>query len=535
MSREAEERLLRRFLESSTGFEIPDDRWRFLAPRFLDRLEGRGFADAEAYVDYLRGDPRGRAEVEELFTLLTVRKTSFFRNQASFDALAQEVIPRLAKGRSSLSVWSAGCSTGEEPYSIAIVLESLLAATDTRYFVLATDIVKEALERARRGTYPQEALVGIPPEYRAFVEQGGGQLRMNPTLRTRIDFEEHNLVHDAIPRPAEGSWDIIFCRNVFIYFSQDQISAVLRRFHRALSPGGALFLGHAEVFPGLESHFEVVFWGDSYYYRKREDPRVAPLRAARPPISSSASEVTRALPRPAPKPVPPLPDPATRSLRRPMTTTRRRRRLSESGRWGRLSASSSGDTPTRAFRREETASRPFDLVVQAESQTKSGDLEGAARTLRAAIHRAPRWARARVALAQLHRRRGRLDEAIAELERATEVEPLRTEAHVVLGEVRASRGNLADAETSLRRALYLDPRRLDARYLLAGVLRDRGAPERACRELRNVLRSLRSDEVERCTLPEGYDVSTLERRCEADVGDMGGSLADSGIWQAPPD
>ncbi|MGE0707981.1 MAG: CheR family methyltransferase [Planctomycetota bacterium] len=520
---------LRRFLEASTGFQIPEDRWGFLEGRFLARLEGRGFSGVAGYVDYLRHDPVGRNELEELFSLLTVRKTSFFRNPSSFDALAQEVLPKLAaRGAGTLSVWSAGCSTGEEPYSIAMVAETVLGGLGRGFYVLASDIVKEALERARRGVYPTAAVSGIPAEYRHHLRGGGGHVEVAAELRTRVDFVEHNLVHDAAPRAGAGGWDVIFCRNVFIYFGEEQARSVLRRFHAALSPGGVLFLGHAEVFPGLEQAFDVVFWGDTYYYRRREDPRVAPVRAPVAPV-------TKPLPRLAPPPEPPgsgagLQE-VTRSYRRPSpnTTTQRRRRLSDSSASWRA-----GDTPTRAYRREEGGPRPYDLLAQAESLRVADDLEGSARALRAAISRAPRWARPRVELARLLRQRGELDQAAREADSACDAEPLHTEAHVLLGELRAALGDHARAEVCLRRALYLDPQRLDARWVLASSFRARRQPDRACRELRAVIRALRDPGEGKLTLPEGFTEGALTRACQAEIDDMGGSLADSGVWPVPP-
>ena len=175
-----DEQLLRSFLERSTGFSIPADRWTFLATTFLERISQRGFRDVEAYLDYLRHDPLGRNELEELFGLLTVRTTSFFRNPSSYDAFAQEVLPSLVREGhpgQPLSIWSAGCSTGEEPYSIAMVADAALTPAGRDYYVLATDIVKEALERARLGVYRDSVASGIPPEYRHCVELVGGKAR----------------------------------------------------------------------------------------------------------------------------------------------------------------------------------------------------------------------------------------------------------------------------------------------------------------------------------------------------------------------
>jgi len=510
-------------LERSTGFAIPSDRWAFLAKGFLERIASRGFKNVGAYLDYLRRDPMGRNELEELFGLLTVRTTSFFRNPASYDALAQEVLPTLARGSNHshpISIWSAGCSTGEEPYSIAMVAEATLGNLGRDYYVLATDIVKEALDRARRGIYRDSVAGGIPPDYRHFVDLVGGRAKIADAVRKRVEFVEHNLVHDRPPRSALGTWDVIFCRNVFIYFSQEQSLEIVRLFHQALTPGGVLFLGHAEVFPSLDRHFDVVFWGDTYYYRKRPDPRVAPVRAPIAPVS-------RPIPRPVRRPLPEDEATVTRTFRRPAPRSKPQSSI-ETRSWR-----SGSETPTRAFRREAEPKRPYTLVARAEAELGAGDEEAAARSLRAAISSAPRWAIPRIALAKIHERRDQLSQAAAELQTAVEVEPLSTDAHVALGRIRRAQGEFARAEVSLRRALYLDPDRVEARYDLAQVFLDLKRKDRACRELRNVIRSLRGLDGKTPRLSKGQSSRELLKTCRLQILDLGGSLEDSSVWQIP--
>ncbi|MBL4849454.1 MAG: tetratricopeptide repeat protein [Planctomycetes bacterium] len=525
-----QEQQLRAFLERSTGFSIPKDRWAFLAEGFLVRIRERGFGEVGAYLDYLRRDPMGRNELEELFSLLTVRTTSFFRNPASYDALAQEVLPILARETipgQPISIWSAGCSTGEEPYSIAMVAEATLGHLGRGYYVLASDIVKEALDRAKRGVYRDSVASGIPPDYRHFVDLVGGKAQISSKLQKRVEFIDHNLVHDRLPRSALGSWDVIFCRNVFIYFSQEQSLEIVARFHRALTPGGVLFLGHAEVFPSLEKQFDVVFFGDTYYYRKRPDPRVAPVQSPIAPVSST-------LPRKPLLPVTPVQDAdsanVTRTFRRPSTRRALPPSSGDTRSWG-----TGGETPTRAFRREAEPSRPYTLVARAAAELANGDLDAAGRSLRAAISRSPRWAQPRVALARLHEGRDQLAQAAAEVQIAVEVEPLSAEAHVYLGQIRWRQGELARAEVSLRRALYLDPDRVNARYDLAQVFLALGRKERACRELRNVIRNLRGLDGRPPDLSKGEDPRELLKKCRVQILDLGGSLADSSIWQVPPE
>lgn len=568
MSGALDEQAFRAFLQRRTGFEIPDDRWRFLAPRFLSRLAERGFDDVAAYLRYLDEHHRGRTELEEIFNILTVRKTSFFRNPASYAALEQHVLPRLLEGRPAglpLSVWSAGCASGEEPYSIAMVCEGVLGPLQRSHYVLGTDIVREALNTAEQASYPEVDLAPIPPEYRRFVRLQGGRGSIDPELRQRVDFAIHNLVHDPAPRSATGQWDIVYCRNVLIYFGAEQCRELLRRFTALLAPGGILFLGHAEVFMDLEQDYEVVFWGDTFYYRKRVDPRLEPLRAARPatPIDrthAAPSSHWRAVPGPdlatrvvrRPSAPPPPPDLAATTTRlglpaspepdvaRDGPPTRAMLRPTDEGAWERRRQDAPTETlrlrresPTELRRRVDLDTRsrarllgeggtllPTDQVLQAEHHLQQGDLEAAARTLRAAISRAPRWARPRVVLALVYDRQGQVEDAVRQLETATEVEPLEVRAYFLLGDIHLRKGDLDRAEAALRRALYIEPDHALARHALARVYRQTGRNDRAQRELRNALRSLEQLDPIRVRTLLDRPAAEIAQRCRAELAEL---------------
>ncbi len=538
----SEQRTFREFLQRRTGFVIPEGRWEYLGPKFFNRLEGRGFRSIERYIHYLETSVLGRTELEEIFFVLTVRKTSFFRNPASYMALTQEVLPAMLRERRStlpLTLWSAGCSTGEEPYSLAVAAQSCLENSEISPYVLATDIVKEALQTARRGSYPEGSLGSVPPEYRGYFKVEGGRVWVKPSIRSLVEFAEHNLVHQALPRSAVGQWDIIFCRNVFIYFDVKQATEILRRFTRSLAPGGVLFLGHAEVFTEIEDDFEVVFWGNTFYYRKR---------TPRSPVISVRSDMGN---RPANAPTQTPDDETRKHVNTPYTAPTARSTETTSLRLSR----SAEDTPTRALRRPrsrtalepETDTRswprplpsnlPRDLLLQAERAQRAGDFDGAARALRMACSRAPRWAKPRLLLADIYSELGQTDHARTELEAAVDADPLEFRTHHRLGELHARRGDHARAQVCLRRALYLEPDFVTARFALALSLQCLEQTDRACREMRSVLRTLRSLNAARLlSMTKGLSIPAkdLKQTCEREIDRMGGSLEDSGIWRLPP-
>jgi chemotaxis protein methyltransferase CheR len=502
---------LREYLETITGFAVPEDRWRTIAPRLLQRVARRGFVDTGAYVKHLQEDAFGRHELEELLEVFTVRKTSFFRNPATFEVLTREVLPPLlsrGKGAPPPSLWSAGCSTGEEPYSIAMAARLVAQSVSRPCYILATDIVEAALRRARRGVYAAEAAREIPERFRPFLEVGDGRVEIGEAVRAAIEFHTHNLVRDAYPRPASGSWDVIFCRNVIIYFSPEVCRRVIERFWTVLAPGGALFLGHSEVLWGLEEHFDVVFAGETFYYRKRPSGSNGPTAAGEASRNGTAPPRGAAL--------------VADAVERVEKVERERPKTAKI-------AKSDADPPVQKKPFVEpspsrvVAVLPFDLLARAESALALGDQEAAAKSLRLAIARSPAWAPPRILLGRLYADRGESDRAIEELEVAARAAPLDAAVHMLLGTVRERRGEREGAEDAYRHAVYLEPNLASAHYALAQIYRATNRHDRARRELRNVVRALAGkDPKEAARLTDGVSPTALIELCEKELTELPG-------------
>jgi len=219
-----------------------------------------------SYFDYYRRITTGLnrvADLADLVDALTTRKTEFFRHLNQMDHFRQEVIPTLvARLRSqeslAITIWSAGCSTGEEPYSLAILLaESVPYPLLPAFSILATDVSPKAIRQAASGIYPERKLVDVPPEIlaRHFERLENGTLKVRTMIRRLISFREHNLRSGLWPF---GPFDVTFCRNVLIYFSKTFQEEVVARFHSHLKQGGFLFIGHSETLQNFSNpfHFE---------------------------------------------------------------------------------------------------------------------------------------------------------------------------------------------------------------------------------------------------------------------------------------
>ena len=273
-------------LKERVGLNIRPDSYSALkialSARF-DDLDGR-VRGPLGYLELLRSE-EGDEELRRLLPLVTVGKTSFFRDQRQFqalDALLPGYQARIAGGGQPLRVWSAGCATGEEPYSIAMCCADR-GLKPEEVELLATDVNPEAVVAAARGLYEARRVRDIPTAMlHQNFDRDGDAWRVRASLRRYTTaIRAHNLVSVAFPAPVSGGWDVVFCRNVIIYFDTPTTQQVLARFHDSLEPGGFLFLGYSESLFRLFEGFDLTEVGGAFLYRRPEG--AAPRPAAPPP------------------------------------------------------------------------------------------------------------------------------------------------------------------------------------------------------------------------------------------------------------
>lgn len=255
------------------GLSLPTSKKSLVFSRLTKRLRALNLADFSAYCDLLESG-QNEAEKTELLTALTTNVTKFFRENHHFEYLHAKVLPELvsrAQGGGRVRIWSAGCSSGEEPYSIAMTLLDKcpsIASTDTK--ILATDIDPVILARAQRGCYDTKYLDNIPQSYRSWAidrdAAAKDQFVMSRKVSGLITFGIANLVAEL---PVTGPFDVIFCRNVAIYFDKPTQALVWERFRRLLAPGATLCIGHSERLAGpAAAAFSTV--GTTTYEKNKE-------------------------------------------------------------------------------------------------------------------------------------------------------------------------------------------------------------------------------------------------------------------------
>ncbi|HEX8882043.1 MAG TPA: protein-glutamate O-methyltransferase CheR [Candidatus Acidoferrum sp.] len=259
---------IRMLIEERTGICFDESRERFFSTRVREHLRARGFARG---TDLLRSVRKSNVEYEALLERLLTQETSFFRYPGVYEAFEKRVLPELHtkkfwKNPRTLRIWSAGCSTGEEPYSIAITIADSLSFADAwNVELLATDIGRQALKHAERGVYSGRSIGSVTEKQLAnhFSAVEAGQ-QVKPRLRKMVSFAQMNLASPVYL----GRMDAIFCMNVLIYFSEKRRRALVQRFYETLEPGGYLFLGHSESISKMPVKFQAIVLNDCILYRK---------------------------------------------------------------------------------------------------------------------------------------------------------------------------------------------------------------------------------------------------------------------------
>lgn len=254
------------------GLMFDDAKLGFLA-EILQRRLGKLKYASDAYLSMLEQGAWAE-EASALAQELTITETYFFRNNEQFRALAEIVLPeRMQRDRKprTLNILSAGCASGEEAYSIAITAQETVADRSWDFRIDAVDINQTALEKAKRGRYSAWAVRGMQPDtQRKWFQEHGKDLILDESVRTAVKFKARNLSIEDPDLWRPGSYDVVFCRNVLMYFTPQQMQAAIERIARALAPGGFLFLGHAETLRAVSDRFHLRHTHETFYYQLKD-------------------------------------------------------------------------------------------------------------------------------------------------------------------------------------------------------------------------------------------------------------------------
>ena len=263
---------LAKIIYDRAGIHFPETKKYIVESRLGHRLSELELTDFDQYIAFLTMGPYQSDEFQEMFNRITINETSFFRNEPQLDVFEKQILPELMEARKTtkrLRIWSAACSTGEEPFTLAIILHRTLGVRlkDWTVEILGTDISERALNVANAGQYSSYAMRTTPELVKSrYFKEASGIWSVDPEIRSMVNFELHNL-KDRLAAKRHGTWDVIFCRNVMIYFDDDMKKRVVGMFGDQLAGDGTLFIGHSENIRGVNECFESLPHVQGFCYR----------------------------------------------------------------------------------------------------------------------------------------------------------------------------------------------------------------------------------------------------------------------------
>lgn len=463
-----EYQLFRDYIAERSGLSFDEGKRDSLRIALNARLSSLGL---EGYADYYRLLQAAPGELQELLELLVVPETHFFRHPEQFRILGQRIVPLILarKGPGErIRIWSAGCSTGEEPYSIALTLLELHGKLgELRGEILATDLSQRALEAARRGIYRRRSIKHVKDHLlRRFFEAVGDGYRLRDEVKKMVGFDHLNLAEEPFPLWRTRGQDVIFCRNVTIYFRRETVKRIVANLFRSLEPGGYLFIGPSETLWQISKEFELIEVEGVYFYRRPEAP--VPLSIPSLP-SSPASPVSIAPPEPA-----------------------------------------EGFPSSK----EEGKAGPEALYEEALGLFQAGDYQKALTFLEEALARDPGFWKAHLLAAYILASGGRYEEAQRRCQEALSVDPFLPEAYLLLGLIHRELREEGEAISFWKKALYCDGAFAPARYHLAQLYAIRGEKAKALRAFDEALRALEAGNVSETSTAFGYTWESLIHACQ---------------------
>jgi chemotaxis protein methyltransferase CheR len=469
---------LSEYLTAKIGFHFTRKRWPELHLKMAAAMKDFSFEDVVAFIEWLLSSLPTQKQIEILASHLTVGETYFFREKRAFEILEQSVLPGLIDARRKtgkrLRFWSAGCSTGEEPYSLAILLDQMIPdLKDWNITILATDINTVALRKADEGIYSDWSFRNTPPFFKDkyFEKVNGNRYLLLPGIRKRVTFSYLNLSEDAYPALQNNTngMDVIFCRNVLMYFAPDHVKRAAERFYRSLVDGGCLIVSPVETSHIHYAQFSAVRIQDSTLYKKD-------TRKIKPESVSAKYTETEIVPYVLP----------------PKKVKQRKAE--------KPSHKQPDDAPGKLT---QSASTPLEEAVLLYQK---GFYRDAEERLRGPVSNGSSSQEMRILFTKILANQGKLEDAFHWCEKAVAAEKFNSRLHYLLAIILDEQKKGEEAKASLKKALYLDPDFVLAHFALANISLRGGRIAEARKHFGNtaeILSKYKTDEI----LPESEGIT----------------------------
>lgn len=477
------------FIKDRTGLYFRDNDLKDLDAVVAARMKVCGFETVFAYYSYLTTSEKREDELRELLNRLTINHTYFFRNEPQFKVLKEKILPELierklkernsakAQKKPAIRIWSAGCSTGEEPYTAAMLIIDIIPDLENWGIeILATDASTEAIERARMGIYSMNSMRLVDDYYKSryFTERANAvqdeRFKIGDEVRRMVNFSYLNLVDEEYPK----EFDIIFCRNVTIYFDLEDTVRVMNKMERSLDEDGYLFIGYSETLQFISDKFKMINLEDAIFYRK----------------TMPAEKVEKFIPPPA-------------SIKID--------KILEELSMAEFKAEEKAPQKAHSAKFEETLIRAIKAVHAKDYQEALSLIEEARIMEKSAVE--PDYLAAEICANQ-----ARFNEARENIRKVLDKNAMFAPAYYLLGSICAEEGNIEEGEKSYKKAIYLEEEFLLAHFSLANIYKEKGNIKEAIREYRNTLTILsKSKPYDIIAYSGGFNAAALSSVCRDNI------------------
>lgn len=467
---EENKKLFGDFIRQKSGLKIEESPALF-SFSLLERIKATNKQDANEYVNFLMFHPDGKKELAEFLELLTIKETYFFRNPPHFKVLREKIIPEIVnsvknKMWKNIRLWSAGCSTGEEPYTIAILMKEYFSHLQNwNIEILATDLSAQAIHTAIQGVYSDRSVKFVDKEIlKKYFYHRHDKYYISDEIKKMVNFQIHNLVVDKFPE----NFDVIFCRNVTIYFPKEITKQIMLNFHTSLKPGGYLIIGHSESLYGLGLPYQVIDMEDAFVYKKIEKTKEIFTIPEHKPYKTISLDLKR----------------------------------------------------TDISTLETTQPSQDELYARAEECFKNKKYKDAISYIEQIINLNPRHAKAWALQGKIYANQGNYEKAIECLQKAISIDQLLYDTHFLLGVI-SSKTNLPQAVEHFKKSVYSNPNFPLSHFYLANIYKDIGKIKDSIREYRNCLSLLNSKDDEVISeFTEGLSAEFLKEMCENNIKNL---------------
>ncbi|MFC1853495.1 CheR family methyltransferase [candidate division CSSED10-310 bacterium] len=504
--------LFKKLLSSECGIDISEHKRKTFHQALGRRLSATGLGrPAEYYYHITKNDP-DRGEIQSLINEITINETYFFRHPLHFETMKKIILPELLTRNNKLEpirIWSAGCSTGEEAYSLAIICHELGLSSRNSVEIWSTDIDNQAIRTAKEAIYYQRSFRGNTPEMiDTYFKPCGKGYKLNEHIKKIPNFHLHNLLN-KFHSPFEDSMiDVIFCRNVLIYFQNDVIEQILAKFYEILNPGGTLFLGGTETLNLYQHSFSDVLLQKTFYYKKGGAQQFQFGADLPDEFGSFESESEQ---------------PAYDTS--PFDSQYSEEYTAGDGlgfQFDNQVEPEVEEQPQKPKKRKAEQTR--ELFEKAKEAFRYEDFNEAKEIIESVLEQDSQFPGAKALLCEITMNLGEYSRTVALSKELLAEDQLNSEAHYILGCILKKQEDNEGALEYFRHAIYLDPNFAMSHFSLANIFRDQGDLKNARRSYHNTIHSLQKSSGNVIKFASGFPREILIRTCERNIEQLNNEI-----------